>query len=114
MITSPPKPATTVTISRASDYTLTWTGGTSGRVDVGASSAGNNTAYVFCDFEASAGTGTIPAALLSMLPAGQGGIGITGWASTSKQVSDWGLYFSLFYDSLWPDGTLAAIGVTFN
>ena len=58
--------------------------------------------------------GTVPAALLSLLPAGQGGMSLVGWASTTKETLGWGLYFSLFYDSLWPDGTLAGIGVTFN
>ncbi len=113
-ITSPSKTSTPLPVSRGADFTLAWSGGTAGNVSVSASSSSTGEPFVFCEFAASAGTGSIPGPLLAMLPAGAGAIGATGWVSTTKQASDWSLYFSAFYDSVWPDNTLASISVTFQ
>jgi hypothetical protein len=113
-ITSPARPSTTVNINRGADFAVQWSGGTSGLALVTASAASNPNTFIECEVQASAGTATLPSTLLSMLAAGQGGIGITAWASTTKDAGTWALYFSLFYDSLWPDGTPASIAVTWN
>lgn len=60
------------TVSRSKDLTITWTGGTSGLVVIDGSSANPSTragAGYFCVAPASAGTFTVPAWVLSALPA---------------------------------------------
>jgi hypothetical protein len=113
-ITSPAKPAAAVPVSRAADYTIAWSGGSTGDVELAAGSSTQGAPFVYCQIPSSAGTGTIPAALLSMLPAGMGSISAHGWSTMTKQASDWGLYFSIFYDAIWPDDSIASITVTFN
>lgn len=113
-VTSPAKPTGALSVARSADFTVAWSGGTTGDVELSASSGTQGAPFVYCQLSASAGTGTIPAALLAMLPAGTGGIGVTGWSTMTKQVDDWGLYFSLFYDAIWPDESIASIPVTWN
>jgi hypothetical protein len=113
-ITAPAKSTTAVGVDRTQDYTITWSGGTSGDVELFASSTTNPNSYVICAIPASAGSGTILSALLSMLPAGMGSISFIGWSTTQKISGDWSLYFSLFEDALWPDGSIASLPVTFQ
>jgi hypothetical protein len=113
-ISAPAKPAGALSIDRAQDFTVAWTGGAVGDVELLASSTASPNKYVICEVLQSAGTGTIPGALLSMMPSGAGAISVDGWSRTTKVEADWGLYFSLFGNSLWPDGSLATISATFQ
>ena len=60
------------------DLALAWTGGGAGKVTISYETLSSNfVAVVSCDFDAAAGTGTVPAALLGHLEKG-GDPGISG------------------------------------
>ena len=75
-ITSPSSinvsPAPPSSLSTSQDLTLTWSGGESGAsVAVGIERSGfNDSLTVSCTFDATAGTGTVPKALLSQIQTG--------------------------------------------
>lgn len=71
--------ATTTNISRAMPLATSWTGGTSGKVLVFlASASASRSATVSCTYDATAGSATIAADVLSALPVGSGSIAIGG------------------------------------
>jgi len=56
------------TIDYTKDMTVTWTGGTDGKVGVTLVAADTSIATIACTFDASAGTGTIPKAAFASFP----------------------------------------------
>jgi hypothetical protein len=73
-------------VSRASPFTVRWSGGTTGSVlvDVFSQQGTSPTADVSCLFPASAGSGTIPANTMRQLLSGTGSIRI--WATSTATV----------------------------
>jgi hypothetical protein len=113
-ITSPAKPAGSLAVTRSQDFTITWSSQMTDIVEVSASSNPDPNTELVCAFPAAAGSGTVPAALLAMLPAGMGGMSVTSWETVQNRVNDWSLFFSVFRTGLWPDGTTASIQATYN
>jgi hypothetical protein len=113
-LTAPGKPTLTsplpqqgkVVVDRSRDFAFAWTGGGSG--DVWITMSANGTKAIACRFAASAGSASIPAAVLGALPAGTGSFGLNGLATTTKDVGDWEVTLQAFYSAVFPDGTLAA------
>jgi hypothetical protein len=59
-----------LTFARGSDVTFTFTGGTDGQLELSLTSSANSYALLKCGFAAAAGSGTVPAAALALLPSG--------------------------------------------
>ncbi|MCA9591371.1 MAG: hypothetical protein KC657_39015 [Myxococcales bacterium] len=59
-----------IQISKAADFTFTWTGGVANQILQLNLSRGPNDPVIFCAFDAAAGTGTVPSALLMKLVTG--------------------------------------------
>lgn len=112
-ITSPAKPSTSLAVSRTQDLTVTWTGGAGGKVQVALIGA-TIASTLLCRFEASAGTGTIPAAALAMLPAGNGGFAMASIADTEQDTGDWAIDVSAYFNAVWPDDSIVSGGTTYQ
>jgi hypothetical protein len=92
-ITSPLIPSGTspaVPITRSAGFPVSWTGG-SGKVKVSLSGGSSDTTSVICKFDASAGTGTVPADALMVLPYGSGNLWVDTVTDTSVTAGDWGV-----------------------
>ena len=115
-ITSPTKPAGTsgsVTIQRSQDFSASWTGGGAGKLYLYVSGPSGSGATVSCGFDASAGTGKIPAAALSMLPAGMGSFSAASLAVKTLDMTDWRIYGQGFFNAVWAaDTSMAAATAT--
>lgn len=110
-ITSPAKPASGspyLMVNRAAGFSLTWTGGGSGKLMVSLFGGTNQTTRVTCKFDASAGTGMIPAAALMTLPAGNGGFAMAAITETSVTSGDWGVTLEGYYNAVWPDDSIVS------
>jgi len=101
VITSPP-PTATLALG-ASDFALTWTGG-SGFVDVLFDFYSGN---AVCRFDAALGMGTIPMAAFHPGPASYFVIETSNEVKTT--LTDWAITTTASVDATWPDGT-AAVG----
>jgi hypothetical protein len=87
MVTAPTISLTApTTIARAQPLMVTWTGGTTGKVSVVMASNASGGASVSCTYDATAGSGTVPATALMALPMGDGTIAIGG-SSTREQTA---------------------------
>ena len=75
-------------IPRAMPLVLTWAGGVSGSAQI-VLTAGGSAPTVTCRFPAMAATGTIPASVLMMLPAGNGGIAVTSSNRTDLMAGEY-------------------------
>lgn len=82
-----------ITLNRASDLVVKWTGG-GGDVSVGVGSTNaSGSMFVYCTFAASAHQGTVPANLMTQLPAGaMGSFAVTLRSQTKKDVGDWTIW----------------------
>jgi hypothetical protein len=97
-------------IASGSDFELTWSGGTTGRVALYASYGTDGDFMLMqCSFPAASGHGTITAAAIQAY-------GFAGLASvatfdhTTVQVANWTVDFVVGFDGLWPDGSYARGG----
>jgi len=109
-ITSPAKPSSTspyLMITRASGFTVSWTGG-SGTLFVALFGGTNQATRVNCRFDASAGSGTVPVDALMMLPAGNGGFAMAAITETSVTAGDWGVTVEGYYNAVWPDDAIVS------
>ena len=98
-ITSPAKPASfMLAVDRAHDLAVTWTGGGGGKLQVFVS-GGNK--QVTCRFDASAGAGTVPAAVLGMLPTGSGSFAMASIASAEVAAGDYAVTFLAYFNAVW-------------
>lgn len=109
-ITSPAEPAAVLAITRSRDLSLTWTGGTTGRLQVVLYGPGQGATSLFCRFAADAGTGTIPTAALAMLEAGQGAFAMATIALAEVEAGDWLVQASAYTNAVWPDESLVSGG----
>ena len=109
-ITSPAKPPSAspyLMITRASGFTLSWTGG-SGKLFVSLDGGTNRSTRIQCKFDASAGSGTVPADALMKLPAGNGGFAMAAITETSVTAGDWGVSIEGYYNAVWPDDAIVS------
>jgi hypothetical protein len=115
-ITSPAKPSSTsplLVINRSQDFTVSWTGGGSGLVQVALNSAQADQ-RLFCRFEASAGTGKVPTAALSMLQAENGGFAMASIAQTVHEAGDYAVDVSAYFNAVWPDNAIVSGAAMFQ
>lgn len=103
--------ATTPTIVRAQDLGVTWSGGTVGTVDFSVNDSGGKTT-INCHFPVAAGAGTVPAALLQLLPAGAGSSGAQIRSSSDTAVTGWIVQVWAYSLALLPDGKVYGGSVT--
>jgi hypothetical protein len=94
-------------MSRSSDFTISWTGGGSGQLQVALNSIQGD-ARVFCRFEASAGTAKIPSAALMTLEAGNIGFAMASIARTTETAGEWGVEVSAYFNAVWPDNAIVS------
>jgi hypothetical protein len=95
-VTSPlPSSTMTYTISRSSDVVVTWSGGVDGTAQVNLSSNSSGATQslsITCSVDASKGTVTVPASLMSGF-ASSGGFVAAVYNSATKNVGDWLMEF---------------------
>lgn len=113
MITSPTKPSSSMIINRAQDFTVLWSGGGTGILEIGLVTTSSEEA-VFCRFDASASTGTIPSTALQLLPAGAGTFSMTSIAEAKHVVGDWLVDVEGYFNAVWSDASDALGGATFQ
>lgn len=113
-ITAPAMPAAgaMLAVTRASGFSTTWTGGGAGKLEIYLSS-GSTT--LVCDLDASAGSGTIPAATLAMLPAGSGAFAMSSISTHEVDAGDWAVQLVGYYNAVWQSGgAIVSGGATFQ
>ncbi len=99
-------------IPSASDYELTWTGGTTGTVHLGVSSGvDGDFTLLDCSFPAAPGRGTISAATLQAFHS-SGLARIDASSVATQQAANWTIDFIVGYDALWTDGSFAQANFT--
>jgi hypothetical protein len=102
-------PASTATgsfaLSRAQDLVVTWSGGSGDTLDFAVSDA-KSTTLVECHFPLAAGSGTVPSALLTLLPAGAGSSGASVSSNGSAAPSGWSISVLASSLALADDGTV--------
>ena len=110
-ITAPTKPAagSLLAVNRAQDFTVSWTGGGGGKVQVYLS---DNAKALFCRFDGSAGTGKVPAAALALLSAGSGAFAMASIGLATKTAGDWDVEASAYFNAVWPDAAIVSGGST--
>jgi hypothetical protein len=112
-ITSPTKPPTdgAVAVDRAQPFRVAWSGGGAGIVQVFVSPSSGGV-LVSCRFEASAGSGSVPAAALGQLPAGAGVFSTSSIADATTDEADWRIFTQAIFSPVWPDQSIASASVT--
>jgi hypothetical protein len=106
-ITSPVEPSTFLTVDRSRDFAVAWTGGGGGQLQVALDGPGASQRLV-CRFEASAGSGTIPASALALVPAGQGGFSMAATEITEVIAGDWAVEVVGIFNAVWPDDSIVS------
>ena len=96
-----------VRIPATSDYSLTWTGATTGTLDLGVSyGIDGDFTLIDCSFPAAPGEGTISMAALQLFPYG-GLARLSVSNAVTQQTGAWTIIFRVGYDALWADGSYA-------
>ncbi|CAN5910355.1 hypothetical protein BH11MYX2_BH11MYX2_08100 [soil metagenome] len=113
ILTQPSIVAGKLTINRATDLVVKWTGGGGDvSITVGSAFSGGST-MVNCVFAASAHQGTVPANLLSQLPTGTtGSFGASIQAKTMKDAGDWTIWIGATNSVNTTDGASASATAT--
>jgi hypothetical protein len=96
-----------VRIPATSDYVLTWTGATTGTVELDVSyGIDGDFTLVDCAFPAAPGQGTISMAALQRMPYG-GLARLDVSDAATQQAGAWTIDFLVGYDAVWADGSYA-------
>jgi hypothetical protein len=109
-ITQPARPSMTspyLVVNRTQDFTVSWSGGGSGKVQVALNSQQADQ-RVFCRFDASAGSGKVPSAVLSTLAPGQGGYAMAAITLEEAIAGDWAIEVSAYFNAVWPDNSIVS------
>jgi len=108
-ITAPAMPTagTMLAVNRASGFAASWTGGGAGKLEIYLSSGSTTLA---CELDASAGSGTVPAATLAMLPAGTGSFAMSSISSHEVDTGDWAIQLVGYYNAVWQSGGAVVSG----
>ena len=117
VITVPVFPAAgaALSVNRSNALSVAWSNGVAGSVFVMLASSGSSqhTLSVTCDFDASAGSGSVPSSLLAKLPAtGQGSLSVNAGALQEQKQGDWQLNVQEYVPAVQPSGTSASTMVT--
>jgi len=107
-ITAPVKPATTLTVDRASDLAVSWTGGGTGQVLVALLSGAQTGTSVYCRFAASAGHGMVPAQTLQHLQGGSGAFAMAAIDDAEVDAGMWAVHLEAYFNAVWPDDTIVS------
>jgi len=119
MITSPSFMTPPVTVSRAAELTLMWSGG-GGTVETRISNSetmaeGTWNVSIECDFDADAGTGTIAAAVLGRVPAGDSAsLSVSNVAEQRPDVEGWDVSVRLAVPATLDTGAIATTIITLS
>jgi hypothetical protein len=109
---------TTVTFDRTKDFALAWTGGTGGQVRFLIAAAASNMPGVYqlqldCRYDATAGSATVPASTLQMLPANaMGYYDLRGCGSKQFAIDNW--QFSVNVESIYSTNTSSGATIRTN
>ena len=112
-ITSPAKPAagSLLAVNRAQDFSVSWSGGGTGNVQVYLSGT-TGSPSLFCRFAASAGTGKVPAAAIAMMTGTTGAFAMASIGLAEATAGDWGIEASAYFNAVWPDAAIVSGGTT--
>jgi hypothetical protein len=103
-----------MTVARNAPWTATWTGTSSGSVVIYFDTTDGSNAYTTtCTFDASAGTGTVPAAAFASFPAGSGSFNFYVEASAPPVVAGWAIQFNASSAIVDPTGAGATGNTTY-
>lgn len=111
-ITAPVKPSGgTLTVMRAQDLTVSWSGGGStGEVLVallpGSATSGAMTLY--CRFPASSGQGSVPALALQHLQGGAGAFAMASISDGGTTAGDWAVRLEAYVNAVWTDESIVS------
>ena len=98
-------PMGSITISRAQPFSMVWTGGVAGTVNVAVSTyPAGHTLAVSCKADASTGGTTIPTNMLAKLASGNGFLSVFHFTSTAMVQGDWGLGLYAYNTAVDPSG----------
>jgi hypothetical protein len=115
LITTPAQGAGTISVDRTKGFTVAWSGSSAGDVVVYLDGGAGRGTQLTCQFAASGGTGTIPAAALQLLPAGSGGYSMSTETSSTVRAGDWAVQLSATFEAVWSqDQTIVSGGVTYQ
>jgi hypothetical protein len=110
-ITSPAKPASAspyLMIDRSAGFSVAWTGGGASTVQIALLGGTGSNLDLSCHFPASAGSATIPASALAMLPAGTGGFAMAAIATDSLVAGDYAISLFGYYNGVWTDDSIVS------
>lgn len=110
-ITSPAKPATTsgsITVNRAQDLAVTWSGGGAGTVYIYVGGPTGSNTSMSCGYAASAGSAMVPSAALTKLAAGMGSFSASAVSNKTVDKGDWRIYGQGFFSAVWPDNSMVS------
>jgi hypothetical protein len=100
-LSTPTMSGQSITVNRSTPFVLTWTGAGSSTVIVSFSTT--NT-IVSCQFDGTAGNGSVPSSALQNLPAGSGGFGIYSSAMSHVTAGNWDVTLEGFSLGVTPNG----------
>lgn len=102
-ITSPAMPAagSLLALPRTSGFTVAWSGGGGGKLQIYLLSGSVN---LTCRFDASAHSATIPASTIAMLPAGMGSFAMATVSTSEVDAGDWAVTLFGYYNAVWQSG----------
>ena len=109
-ITAPAKPPTSspyLVVNRGQDFTVSWSGGGSGKVQVALNSSMADQ-RIMCRFDASAGTGKLPSAALQTFAVGGGGFAMASITEEQAIAGDWAVDVSAYFNAVWPDNSIVS------
>jgi len=104
----PPSASPYLMVSRASPFSVSWTGGGSGQIQVALFAGSPSTKWIVCRFPASAGSGSVPTSTIAMLPAGQGSFAMSAIAATEIVAGDYGIHAMAYSNAVWTDGSIVS------
>jgi hypothetical protein len=103
-VSAPALPSADFMVDRSKDLVFTFTGVASETVIVTFGANTSDPTEVECVFAGSAGTGTVPAAALALLPAGGGYFQVVSRARTELTAGSWNITFRADADAISPSG----------
>lgn len=107
-ITSPAKPDDYLDVDKTTGLRVEWTGGGAGFLQLALFAGTTTSLSVACRFPIAAGSGIVPPATLSALPAGQGGFTMAAVAETEVDAGAWSIALDAYYNAVWPDQSIVS------
>lgn len=108
-ITAPAQPsAVTLTVNRASDLMVAWTGGGMGQVLVALLPGGASGTSVYCRFSSMTGQGIVPGQVLQRLQGGSGAFAMAAIDDAETDAGMWSVQVEAYVNAVWPDDTIVS------